>query len=45
MPLFLLPYFYMQFAMTSGASIWTVEVSPNYSPSLPSPEKIANVLR
>jgi hypothetical protein len=35
----------MQFAMTSGASIWTVEVSPDYSPSLPSPEKIANVLR
>jgi hypothetical protein len=45
MPLFLLPYFYMHFAMTSGARTWTVEVSPDYSPSLPSPENIENVLR
>ena len=45
MPLFFLPYFYMQLAMTSGASIWTMEVSPDYSPSLPSPERIATVLR
>jgi hypothetical protein len=45
MPLFLLPYFYMQFAMTSSASLWTVEVNPDYSPSLPSRETIATVLR
>jgi hypothetical protein len=24
MPLFLLPYFYLQLAMTSGANLWTV---------------------
>ena len=45
MPLFLLPYFYMQLAMTKSASTWTVEVSPDYSPSLPSPERIADILR
>lgn len=27
MPLFLLPYFYMQLAVTSGANLWTVPVS------------------
>ena len=29
MPLFLLPYFYMQLVMTSGTSLWTMPVSTN----------------
>jgi hypothetical protein len=46
MPLFLLPYLYSQLVFSSATSYWTNETSEEeHSPSLPSPETIAQVLR
>jgi hypothetical protein len=50
MPLFVLPYLFMQLAVSGGTNTWNAQrVSDlgdaDYSPSLPSPDEIAEVLR
>jgi hypothetical protein len=50
MPLFLLPYLFMQLAVSGGTNARKTQCTPDpddadYSPSLPSPDDIAEVLR
>jgi hypothetical protein len=50
MPLFLLPYLYMQLAVSGGTNAWQTQSTPDiddadHSPSLPSPDNIAEILR
>ncbi|MEO8419655.1 MAG: hypothetical protein ABI457_00550 [Hyphomicrobium sp.] len=50
MPLFLLPYFFMQLAVSGGTNTWKTQRVSEFgdadcSPSLPSPDDIAEVLR
>ena len=45
MPLFFLPFLYTQLALTSATSYWAETSAQPYSPSLPSPETLAQVLR
>ncbi|MBZ0210315.1 MAG: hypothetical protein K8F92_11770 [Hyphomicrobium sp.] len=45
MPLFFLPFLYSQLLLSSATNYWTEAGEEYYSPSLPSPETIAQVLR
>jgi len=50
MPLFFLPYLFMQLAVSGGTNAWKTPSTPDiddagFSPSLPSPDNIAEVLR
>jgi hypothetical protein len=50
MPLFLLPYLFMQLAVSGGTNAWKMQSTSDlddaeYSPSLPSRDNIAEVLR
>lgn len=50
MPLFLLPYLFMQLALSGGTNAWKAQCESGLgdadcSPSLPSPDDIAEVLR
>jgi hypothetical protein len=50
MPLFLLPYLFMQLALSGGTNAWEAQSKPDLdetdcSPSLPSRDNIAEVLR
>lgn len=45
MPLFFLPFLYSQLLLSSATNYWTETSEERYSPSLPSPETIAQVLR
>ena len=50
MPLFLLPYLFMQLAVSGGTNAWKTQSTldldeTEYSPSLPSRDNLAEVLR
>ncbi len=45
MPLFFLPFLYAQILLSGATTAWSEPVDEKYSPSLPSPETIEQVLR
>jgi hypothetical protein len=45
MPLFFLPFLYSQLMLTSATDYWSSQRVDSHSPSLPSFETIAQVLR
>jgi hypothetical protein len=45
MPLFFLPFLYSQILLSGATTAWSEPVDEKYSPSLPSPETIEQVLR